>query len=698
MAMCARCSTSTRRASTARLQDSTTRRRSCCSMPMRRGHGVALRHMLDLGCGTGLAGAAFRPPMWTGWSASICRRMIDAGAPKGLYDPLDVGDLLAFLRRRAGEAPIWSSPPMCSSMWPISPRVRAPSPRVLAPGGLFASPVETHDGRGRRSRREAALCPWRRFRARLRSRMRASPAMSPARASTRTENRLPVPGLLVVAPGDRTSRSMPAAPASLPDVFTRWFAARGWAPRAHPARAASRGARRALGAADRADRRRQDARGVSAEPRGVGRRSAALSLPPPPPAKRRRPRGGVGVGGDRARGIPPPPTPPPASAAAGGGTCARGRKAAAHLHRPRHPPRGRAAHALHLAAQGARGRHRAQSRSAGRRDGPADPDRDPHRRHAGSKRQRQRAIRPTSCSPRRSSSRCCSPPPTRAYLFGSLKRVILDELHSLVMSKRGDLLSLGLARLSTIAPRSPPSASRRPSPSRTICAAIWCRSRAASACRSRARRAGRPPDITMLDTAASALPWAGHSARHALPEIYELIKRHKTTLVFVNTRSQAEMIFQQLWGMNDDNLAIALHHGSLDVGAAPQGRGRDGGGQAARGGLHLLARSRHRLGRRRSRHQCRRAEGRLAAAAADRPRQSPARRAVARRSSCPPTASRCWNAAPRSTRSPRMRKTRRRCAPARSTCSRSTCSARACGELPRRRALYEVTRACPMPA
>src|SRR6185436_339201 len=44
-----------------------------------------------------------------------------------------------------------------------------------------------------------------------------------------------------------------------------------------------------------------------------------------------------------------------------------------------------------------------------------------------------------------------------------------------------------------------------------------------------------------------------------------MIKRHKMTLVFVNTRSQAESIFQQLWGMNDDNLAIALHHGSLDV-------------------------------------------------------------------------------------------------------------------------------------
>src|SRR6202042_138839 len=72
------------------------------------------------------------------------------------------------------------------------------------------------------------------------------------------------------------------------------------------------------------------------------------------------------------------------------------------------------------------------------------------------------------------------------------------------------------------------------------------------------------PEVEMLDT-RERLPWAGHSARHALGEIYELIKRNKTTLVFVNTRSQAEMLFQDLWRMNDDGLAIALHHGSLDV-------------------------------------------------------------------------------------------------------------------------------------
>ena len=67
-------------------------------------------------------------------------------------------------------------------------------------------------------------------------------------------------------------------------------------------------------------------------------------------------------------------------------------------------------------------------------------------------------------------------------------------------------------------------------------------------------------------------------------------------------------------------------------------------------------------------------KGCIAAAAADRPLQPPARRAVARPCWCRPTASRCWNAAPRSTRSPRTRRTRRRCAPARSTCWRSTFS------------------------
>ena len=143
---------------------------------------------------------------------------------------------------------------------------------------------------------------------------------------------------------------------------------------------------------------------------------------------------------------------------------------------------------------------------------------------------------------------------------------MLDELHALVTSKRGDLLSLGLARLWRLAPQlraiglsatvaEPEQLSRFLVPQQNgerQSADIVVAGGAAA------------PIVEMLDT-RERLPWAGHTARHALGEIYDLIKRNKTTLVFVNTRSQAEMLFQDLWRMNDDGLAIALHHGSLDV-------------------------------------------------------------------------------------------------------------------------------------
>jgi ATP-dependent helicase Lhr and Lhr-like helicase len=152
------------------------------------------------------------------------------------------------------------------------------------------------------------------------------------------------------------------------------------------------------------------------------------------------------------------------------------------------------------------------------------------------------------------------------YLFDSLCRVVLDELHSLVTSKRGDLLSLGLARLFALAPQLTTVGLSATVAEPDDLARFLVPQAAGREMRADIvlAQAGAQPFVTMLDT-EEHLPWAGHSARHALGEIYELIKTHKTTLVFVNTRSQAEFLFQELWGVNDDNLAIALHHGSLDV-------------------------------------------------------------------------------------------------------------------------------------
>jgi ATP-dependent Lhr-like helicase len=154
------------------------------------------------------------------------------------------------------------------------------------------------------------------------------------------------------------------------------------------------------------------------------------------------------------------------------------------------------------------------------------------------------------------------------YLFGSLKRVILDELHALVVSKRGDLLSLGLARLFRLAPQLTTIGLSATVAEPEELARFMVLQRSAATGSARAdliiADGDAAPHVSMLDT-RERLPWAGHSARHALDEIYRLIKAHRTTLVFVNTRSQAEDIFQELWHLNDDNLPIALHHGSLDV-------------------------------------------------------------------------------------------------------------------------------------
>ncbi len=145
--------------------------------------------------------------------------------------------------------------------------------------------------------------------------------------------------------------------------------------------------------------------------------------------------------------------------------------------------------------------------------------------------------------------------------FSDLDEVVLDELHALVTSKRGDLLSLGLARLRRLAP-----GLRFTGLSATVADPDGLREwlgGVATPAELVTVAGGAKPNISILDT-AERIPWAGHSARHALTDVYALIKAHKTTLVFVNTRSQAEMLFHALWTINDDTLPIALHHGSLD--------------------------------------------------------------------------------------------------------------------------------------
>ena len=195
--------------------------------------------------------------------------------------------------------------------------------------------------------------------------------------------------------------------------------------------------------------------------------------------------------------------------------------------------------------------------------------------------------------------------------FADLKCVVLDEVHAIWSGKRGDLLSLGLGRLQQFAPDM-----RRVALSATVddpeMIAGWLqphfpsplageggrRSRSDEGYEDAARVCpaaltpdtgshptsvslreppspargegvvivrgdpGAPPVIDVL-VSEGRVPWAGHTGVHAIPEVYEAIKRAGMTLIFVNTRWQSEFVFQQLWAINDDDLPIALHHGSL---------------------------------------------------------------------------------------------------------------------------------------
>lgn len=144
-----------------------------------------------------------------------------------------------------------------------------------------------------------------------------------------------------------------------------------------------------------------------------------------------------------------------------------------------------------------------------------------------------------------------------ADFFADLKCVIIDEIHAVAASKRGDLLSLGLATLARWAPgcrfiglsatvKEPVALARWLAPDAKIITA----------------EGGISANVDIL-VSRERIPWSGHSGRFAVPEVYEAIKAAHMALVFVNTRAQAEMMFQELWRANEDGLAIALHHGSL---------------------------------------------------------------------------------------------------------------------------------------
>ncbi len=145
-------------------------------------------------------------------------------------------------------------------------------------------------------------------------------------------------------------------------------------------------------------------------------------------------------------------------------------------------------------------------------------------------------------------------------MFRGLKRIVIDEIHALAESKRGDQLMLALAQLQDLRPDM-----RRVGLSATVedpDAIAQLLARHPDPCNIIHADPGPDPDIQMLQT-QEAPPWSGGGAKYAIPAVLEEVKKHKTTLIFHNTRAQAELFFHNLWLANEDSLPIGIHHGSL---------------------------------------------------------------------------------------------------------------------------------------
>lgn len=153
--------------------------------------------------------------------------------------------------------------------------------------------------------------------------------------------------------------------------------------------------------------------------------------------------------------------------------------------------------------------------------------------------------------------------PEAPELFAGLRRVVIDEVHAFATGKRGDLLALALSRLQAIAP-----AMRRAALSATLAdpdeyrgwLAPWGEIDTVALV---VGDPGAEPDVEILLPDEARIPWSGHAATWAIPQIIAQIRAHRTTLVFTNTRFLAEYIFQELWDANEGNLPIGIHHGSL---------------------------------------------------------------------------------------------------------------------------------------
>lgn len=157
--------------------------------------------------------------------------------------------------------------------------------------------------------------------------------------------------------------------------------------------------------------------------------------------------------------------------------------------------------------------------------------------------------------------------PEAREAFSTLRCVVVDEWHELLGSKRGAQTELALARLRLIAP-----GMRTWGLSATIGNLHEARDVLLGPKRDEERtrliRGDHPKKLdieTIIPKDIERFPWAGHLGTRSVGAVIEAVKSAQTTLLFTNTRSQAEIWFRRLVMDAPELLGqVAIHHGSLD--------------------------------------------------------------------------------------------------------------------------------------
>jgi ATP-dependent Lhr-like helicase len=155
-----------------------------------------------------------------------------------------------------------------------------------------------------------------------------------------------------------------------------------------------------------------------------------------------------------------------------------------------------------------------------------------------------------------------------AEFFSSVKSIVVDEWHELIGSKRGVLMELALSRLKTLSPQLKvwgisATIGNMEQSLQVLLGGYFGKTNTTII---QANIEKKIEVFSILPDHVERMPWAGHVGIHLLEKIVPIIHQSKSTLIFTNTRSFAEIWYQKLLAFAPELAGLlAMHHGSISL-------------------------------------------------------------------------------------------------------------------------------------